>query len=144
MQQVHAIIRAKRRYGLDLSMDDLQAMAEEIALGHATQMKRLSPERSLELVFCAKAGRALPVIYQIPTQRIVTVLPATAAQVVGRARRAKAQRVRMDGEPIEEGDAPPLESPLPTETPANNILAEALAKALREAGMLTPSSPSPA
>lgn len=68
----HAAERAAERYGVGLSVDDLQAMAEIIRAGKST---RLSDRRNgMEQHLVLLKGRAFRVVSAPNTGRVITVL----------------------------------------------------------------------
>lgn len=121
-------------------------MAMAIEGGAATFVRRSFGQREIYLVHCPKADRFIPVVYDpsASRSRIVTVLPEESRQFGSMPRRPRRKRFR-ECEPEEGEDDPVPACELPNEACANNALADALEKALREAGLgplLGQSSPS--
>ena len=85
----HAIERARERYGLDLTRDDLEEMAGLIAAGEAVRL-RVERDRRFEVYWLRFKGRLLVVSYEPVVGRVVSFLPPDSVKVGSYARyRAK-------------------------------------------------------
>jgi len=75
MTEPHAITRARERYNLDLTVDDLLAICRLIRNGHRLYLR--PADDGCEECVVSYAGVWLPLIWSIEKQWIVTILPAT-------------------------------------------------------------------
>lgn len=143
MPQVHAQSRAKRRYGVELSLGDLERMAGMIERGEATFVEIAHGNRNIYRVWCEAAQAEVPVVFDPESGHICTVLPSDFTRYSDKRKPSKVKRKReidpedlrlrpMDYDPCAE---------CPHEAAPNNLLASRLEEALRKAGMITTSSP---
>lgn len=148
----HAQQRARERYRADLLPEELARMAVEIEQGRSTCVRKAWGGREIHLVHCPKANQHVPVVYDPNAfNRIITLLPEESRQFGTMPRAGKRMRkfreVDLEDAADDAGEgamSPDAIAALKPPAP-NNVLAEALEKALREAGLgplLGQSSPS--
>ena len=76
---IHAMERARERYGIALSPRDLDVMAERIRGKNSVRLEIQASNREIHIV--GYGGRGLRVVYQRDTESIVTVLPMAGCKV---------------------------------------------------------------
>jgi len=138
----HAQKRARERYGLDLSADDLAFIVEQIEGGKAMclkQSKRRQKQRALYLLKAPGTSTLIRVVYQPSHRAIVTVMPLMDSETTRQRqqRRAEKRRVKVpkNEAPLIEEEAEPADlSAINDPKPANTLLGERLAEAMRKAG----------
>ncbi len=137
MSVAHAMHRAKRRFGIEISANDVQNMADEIMLGNAEFLAFAPGDRKIYKVDCK--GQSMPVVFDETRRHIVTVLPAHVLErAIGGKGRPRLRRKReIDPEDLRvravEFDP---NAEVPHEEAPNNALAEALKAALQKAGII--------
>lgn len=138
----HVIIRAKRRYGVELDHFDLDCMQALIVCGSSQYVRPgAGPTREIHFVWCERAGMNLPVVWDNSTGQLCTVLPHNASVLqLGKPRKPKMKvqvfkQFEPDDPPTDEGGT---EGPVPHEQAPNDAMAEALRRAFEKAGMAAP------
>lgn len=130
MPSVHALQRAEQRYDVRLSGPEMARMEREIEGGKARRVRAAKGGRVIYLVHCPKADRWIPVVWDKLALKIVTVLPEDTWALVPQKRRRSPKYREVDALPDDgEPDAPEVEI---HERAPNNILADALERALKE------------
>lgn len=77
MSEAHAIIRARERWGLELSENDLRRMVRKIERGDATFVR--NGELGVKIFSVPWGDLRLPVVFAPIVRAIFTVLPAQEA-----------------------------------------------------------------
>jgi hypothetical protein len=73
----HAIDRARKRYGLELTMADIDAMVAKVRAG---DFERQIPTQGGMLVEIEHEGQRLVACWNVEAQRIVTIYPLKAVE----------------------------------------------------------------
>lgn len=135
---VHAQKRAKERYGVELSSNELRAMEQTIISRGARYVGGAMGGCSRYAVWCPSLERDITVVWNHKDRRIITVLPEGHVRSVER-RRAPRFREREE-DAISAGESIEASTEVHEAAP-NNILAEALRVALEGHGFITPRAP---
>ena len=77
----HAIDRARERYGVTLTRDDLAAIGADIVAGRAVYLGPSVLDREMWQVHVARINFDVPVVWASRGRAVITVLPPTADQV---------------------------------------------------------------
>lgn len=78
-QLLHSKRRGEKRFGLNLSNDDIKDIVFKIRMGHAIKITRQSNNMAIYLV--RYDNRVLPVVYNRSHHSIATILPKTDPRV---------------------------------------------------------------
>lgn len=87
---IHAIERARERYGLDLTVDDLKAIVSACAAGDGVLLGRVGD--GLERWLVRSKGAALVALVNIPEKFVVSILPHRSGSYLNHGRSPKNQR----------------------------------------------------
>lgn len=77
----HALDRARERYGVTLSSEELAGLAGKIVLGEAEFLGPANKGAERWRVFCARINFAIPVVFDPRRRWIITVLSPLEDQV---------------------------------------------------------------
>lgn len=101
---IHAIERARERYGLELTTDNLKAIVSKCSAGKGVLMARL--DNGLERYLVQWNGTGLIVLLNVSKKMVVTVLPSSQlgvkthqASPKNKTRRLRKIRNRFKGSP---------------------------------------------
>jgi hypothetical protein len=70
----HASKRALTRYGMEMTIADLQALADACREGRGKRLQR-NNDADIWAVYWERADRTVPVVYHRKAGRVITVLP---------------------------------------------------------------------